>query len=77
MAMPAWTTMILPVAYKCLNLAVKIAEIIKSQGIDAAGEMRLKDIDGWKEWSAEMLKEEGKLRFINQLLKLKEDLEDE
>jgi len=72
----AWN-LILPIAYKFLSLAVKIAEIVKSKGIEEAGNLRLKDIEGWQEWSAEMLKYDGRLKFLEQLLKLKENLDDE
>ena len=67
-----FTNAVLPIALSCLRMGMAIAEIVQDKGIDGAGDMKLSDIPGWKEWSSDILKKAAKQHFIDELRKLKE-----
>lgn len=69
----SWYNKLFPVLMFLVDMARKIAKIIKEKGPEEAGKMRLDQIEGWHEWSQEVLKEEAKSHFIDQLQKIKDE----
>jgi len=72
MTLPAFLTALFPFLENLLYLASMIVKVVKEKGIEEAGNLRLKDIAGWRRWSARVLKDKAIDNFIKKLEELKE-----